>query len=166
MNIPIQQLDIRVNDYGKPFIPDSTLHFSLSHSKKLWCIGICNERELGVDIEELNVNIEYNEIAQNYFSNDEQKAVNQSLNPLNEFYKLWTRKEAVLKATGIGLNTDLCQIEVLGNKCTINQNPIINKTYAIESIKVDNAFISFASPYFERIIEKKVTPQNYYSFFF
>ena len=61
---------------------------------------------MGVDIERIRPDIEYQEIAARYFSPGERSAIitiDEKYRP-ELFYKLWTRKEAYMKGRGMGLS--------------------------------------------------------------
>ncbi|SHG43492.1 4'-phosphopantetheinyl transferase family protein [Streptoalloteichus hindustanus] len=91
--------------HGKPRLtPESGLDFSLSHSGDRVVLAVARGVELGVDVEELSRRTEP-ELAEHVLSPAELSA----LDALPEdrrhagFFTYWTRKEAVLKATGHGL---------------------------------------------------------------
>lgn len=91
-----------------------TLQFNLAHSGELALYAFAWGRQVGVDLERLERDVAYGEIAQRYFSPRE-RGVLQSL-PVHErgvaFFGCWTRKEAYLKARGDGLSVPLDQFEV------------------------------------------------------
>jgi 4'-phosphopantetheinyl transferase len=60
-------------------------------------------REVGVDIEKIDLTFDYWEIAGHYFSEKECA----QLFSHRDFYRFWTMKEALLKVTGVGLVDDL-----------------------------------------------------------
>jgi 4'-phosphopantetheinyl transferase len=95
--------------YGKPRVVGAeALSFSVSHSAGLAIYGFSQERHIGVDLERVRA-ISVLEIARRYFAPDEVRAL-QSL-PVGEqraaFFRCWTRKEAYLKAKGVGLSLPL-----------------------------------------------------------
>ncbi len=100
---------------GKPFLahaPD--LRFNLSHSHGLALYAIGRIGRIGVDLECLSRTLsEVEPLAQRFFSASEYKSLMAS--PVDQrrsaFLRLWTCKEAVLKATGTGLS-ELEQIEI------------------------------------------------------
>lgn len=101
------------NPYGKPSLMvekgGDTLHFNLSHSHGIALIAITKNREIGVDVELIDANFPYQQIAERVFSPVE-KAVLRSLPEpiqLKAFFTCWTRKEAYIKAVGKGLSIPL-----------------------------------------------------------
>lgn len=93
---------------GKPALREGHLHFNLAHSEDLALIGIADEA-LGVDLEWVKPVPELDAIARHHFSPAERAALD-ALNPAERtlgFFHAWTRKEAMLKATGHGLSLAL-----------------------------------------------------------
>jgi 4'-phosphopantetheinyl transferase len=106
-------LEFRYAQHGKPFLggrnPGSGLHFNLSHSGDVVVYAFANERNLGIDVEQMRANAAEDEIAHRYFSAREIREL-QALPPRDQvegFFNCWTRKEAYLKATGLGLQLAL-----------------------------------------------------------
>lgn len=95
---------------GKPLLANpSPLEFNLSHTKKLIAIAVTYHRAVGIDIEACIELSNMNELAQKIMRNDEY-LLHLSLRPreqLENFYQCWVRKEAVSKAWGSGLYSDL-----------------------------------------------------------
>ncbi len=90
------------------------LNFNLSHSHELALYAFTYSRQVGIDIEYMRANVEYEELAQRFFSPDE----NAILHALPEafkqeaFFNCWTRKEAYIKARGKGLSIPLESFDV------------------------------------------------------
>ena len=94
--------------HGKPRLvePASRLHFNLSHSGNWVALAISNDGEVGVDIEAYNDEPIAPELVAEVLTAPEQQAFNR-LPPDQQpslFYALWTAKEALMKATGQGIN--------------------------------------------------------------
>ncbi|MEU8524590.1 4'-phosphopantetheinyl transferase superfamily protein [Streptomyces sp. NPDC048629] len=91
--------------HGKPRLPDSPLHLSLSHSGDRVAVALTYTGPVGVDVEQLT---RPGEAPLMVLSAEERAAYD--LLPEGErtrgFTRYWTRKEAVLKATGDGLSVD------------------------------------------------------------
>lgn len=108
------ELKFSVNQYGKPALVNSTLEFNLSHSGDFALIAVTQERKIGVDVERIRQGISSHVIAQQYFSKAEVAEL-QSL-PIEQresaFFTCWTRKEAYIKAQGLGLALPLESFDV------------------------------------------------------
>ena len=101
---------------GKPFVAGNTaqIHFNVSHSEECALYAISRSCQLGVDIECLNRDIDWHGLGRRFFTSSESTAL-QHLSVSNRrraFFACWTRKEAIIKATGDGLSLPLDQFEV------------------------------------------------------
>lgn len=99
------------SENGKPLLEkthNSPIVFNVSHSENQAIIATGLNHPIGVDIEQSKP--EYTEaIAKRFFSPEENNAL-LSLpkhSRSSAFYRLWSRKEALLKATGTGLTSDI-----------------------------------------------------------
>jgi 4'-phosphopantetheinyl transferase len=108
--------DISAN--GKPRLPltlaRSGVQFNLSHSNEMALVAVCHEREVGVDIESVNEDFEFHELAERFFTAKEVAAMRALPFELQRqaFFKCWTSKEAFLKAKGTGLSGKLDEVEI------------------------------------------------------
>lgn len=95
----------------KPFIsnPQRKLYFNLSHSGN-WILIAFASIELGIDIEQIKTDFSIEDMMSNYFNEAEQKYIIDHPNPRDAFFILWTRKEALMKAWGTGLQDNLQEI--------------------------------------------------------
>ena len=128
----------------KPFIvsPSNQLHFNISHSGN-WVIIAFGEVELGIDIEQIQINFSFIDLLPEHFSIPEQAFVEEAHDPAFAFYFLWTRKESLTKAWGTGLRQNLKAISVLDNQSGMHMN---HKTWKFESFNLSSdypAAISF-----------------------
>lgn len=97
----------------KPYLENGPF-FNISHSGNFVLIGFSGEMELGVDIEQIK---EINaEDLSGYFHQEEYAFLKNRNFDENSFYRIWTRKEALLKAIGIGFLEGLDQISVLNDQ--------------------------------------------------
>ncbi|CAN5388594.1 hypothetical protein BH11BAC2_BH11BAC2_03240 [soil metagenome] len=114
-NVPIAPKSFLLNSDKKPFLKDSPLHFNISRSESQ-CAFVFGPAQTGIDIEIIRNTEDYKELAAIHFHPEEHKALCDSNDP-DLFLKIWTRKEAYLKAKGTGLVDDLrrfnCLQEVL-----------------------------------------------------
>lgn len=90
----------------KPFIFISEfkeIKFNLSYSKELMLVGLSNHDDIGIDIEKIIEIRNLENVAIENFSLQELKLYNSKLDKTDTFFKIWTRKEAFVKAKGKGL---------------------------------------------------------------
>ncbi len=113
------KIDFSYNPYGKPSLhnalSNSELSFNLSHTRDLALYAVGLKRRIGIDVEYPREELQWEEIAERFYSPHE----SEQLRALPEddrfrlFFAYWTRKEAVLKARGMGLVNGLKDINVV-----------------------------------------------------
>ena len=105
-----QRLRISVDGYGKPFLADHPdLHFNISHTHGLALCVIGRGVPVGCDIERRDPAMACPAVAARLFAPAERDAL-AALPPeqwLDGFFNCWTRKEAYVKALGLGLSYPL-----------------------------------------------------------
>jgi len=111
-----KQINFSTNENGKPELsPHNNLDFNLSHSGGYVLIAVACERKVGVDVEHFRPgNLDHDKIARRYFSQSEVSELT-ALPPrlqMEGFYNCWTRKEAYIKALGVGLSLPLDSFDV------------------------------------------------------
>jgi 4'-phosphopantetheinyl transferase len=118
LNVVPSQLEFIYQLSGKPELAgpggQSPLRFNLSHSCDLVVYAVTLDRRIGIDIESVRRTVDVEAIAQRSFSPAEAQSLC-SLPPEEQqaaFFTCWTRKEAYLKATGMGLSRPLDQFTV------------------------------------------------------
>lgn len=94
-------------DHGKPLLfhptPASPLRFNISHAGELVLLGFSLQHDIGVDVEHSRTIPEADVIAERFFSREETAEMhNAGSSKRDVFFKIWTRKEAVLKCSGSG----------------------------------------------------------------
>ena len=89
----------------KPYFKNYTaIHFSVSHSGKIWAAAFAND-EVGFDVQDLSHSRDCLKIAERFFSDNEINAVRSSCDIIKAFTEIWSRKEAVVKLFGIGIDS-------------------------------------------------------------
>lgn len=92
--------------YGKPFLDGQPeLQFNLSHCRELAVYAVCLGRPVGVDLECLSQCLDFEGIANRFFTPQERQvlAAAPAGQRASAFFRCWTRREAYLKARGEGL---------------------------------------------------------------
>lgn len=110
-------VELVVDELGKPRLAGHSMRFSMSRSGASLLIGIGAERDIGVDIECLCELPDLDFLAHSQLSPIEHRLWLRGgyRSPVEDFLQLWTRKEACVKAAGIGLAIPLAQVEVGGS---------------------------------------------------
>nr|XP_017244007.1 PREDICTED: 4'-phosphopantetheinyl transferase gsp-like isoform X1 [Daucus carota subsp. sativus]XP_017244010.1 PREDICTED: 4'-phosphopantetheinyl transferase gsp-like isoform X1 [Daucus carota subsp. sativus]XP_017244011.1 PREDICTED: 4'-phosphopantetheinyl transferase gsp-like isoform X1 [Daucus carota subsp. sativus] len=118
-----RSMKFRKNIHGKPevwvpYVVDwqqiedwhpQQLHFNISHTESLVACGVTTHNPIGIDIEEKERKIKHSisSFAKRYFSQQEVQLLSSISDPeiqRQEFIKLWTLKEAYVKALGRGFS--------------------------------------------------------------
>ena len=111
---------IREGAHGKPrlayrgstFRGPPRIGFNVSHSDARFIVALALGMDPGVDVERIRPRRDLAGLARRFFSPAEQRAVADAPDPLLAFHRVWTRKEAVIKADGRGVSIDLRRFDV------------------------------------------------------
>jgi len=104
--------------HGKPELVatpgTARLHFNISHSGSMALYALTRAVEVGVDIEHIRPMPDLDSIALNFFAPHETATLRAlpAGQRLEAFFNCWTRKEAILKATGQGISEGVDGVEV------------------------------------------------------
>ena len=136
---PNEKIDLEfLQTTGKPTYKNLPIHFSSSHSQDLVVVAFSETQEIGIDIEfKKDIDIE---IFKDFLNLQEQKALQKSKTKSVLFYNLWTKKEALLKTSGVGINADFKTIDC--SKIDINFN---GQNYFFNEILLDDNYSCFIS---------------------
>ena len=108
-------LEFGRGEHGKPFLrrPSPALEFNVSHSGGALLLGISRGIALGVDIETTLRKRPALDLARRYFAPAEAQALMRlrAAQQQHAFLRLWSCKEAVLKALGAGISFGLDRLE-------------------------------------------------------
>ncbi len=108
-------IQISTTHQGKPYlVKDTGLYFNLAHAADHAVIAVGHVKKLGVDLEEVNQDRNVENLARRVFS---QLELEEYLSlPVEKrtagFFNGWTRKEAYLKAMGVGIGASLREFAV------------------------------------------------------
>ncbi len=102
------------SEHGKPYLPQaampasaaaSQVTFNVAHSGDCIVMAVGWGRDVGIDVERVRANVDIIRLAERYFAPTEAEVL-RSLDHearRSAFFKLWTRKEAFVKALGRGV---------------------------------------------------------------
>lgn len=118
VQIPPADLQLLSGAHGKPYLGDlhggENARFSMAHSGDSALFAFARDREVGVDLEEIDGRSIDPFLAERFFAHGEQRSI--LARPRIErplaMVRLWTLKEAYLKAVGVGLSQPLDSFEV------------------------------------------------------
>ncbi|WP_329229545.1 4'-phosphopantetheinyl transferase family protein [Streptomyces canus] len=107
LDVPPEELRLWRGRHGKPRLAGSSdLRFNLSHSGELALVAVTRHQEVGVDVDRLRPGLPVEAFAERFFPASDARFVAAAAGPTERaerFLRLWTRKEAVVKAAGARL---------------------------------------------------------------
>jgi 4'-phosphopantetheinyl transferase len=118
LDLAPREIQFDYGRHGKPVLANQMephrLQFNLAHSGGLLLIAVSRFCAVGVDVERIRALENLDDLANQLLSPTEEIAWRRlPANQQNQaFFKLWTRKEACLKATGDGITERLKEITV------------------------------------------------------
>lgn len=119
------------NENGKPFLAgeDKALYFSISHCKSAIVVAVADE-PIGIDVE--SIRKVDDSLIERTMNEQEQHYIRAAKQPQRAFTALWTKKEAILKWIGTGINS-FDQLKTI----TERHNPKPNRNIKIETIEAE-----------------------------
>ncbi|MES2446538.1 MAG: 4'-phosphopantetheinyl transferase superfamily protein [Bacteroidota bacterium] len=134
LNMPQNEIQYDKAANKKPIVQG--LEFNVSHSNGLILIAVCSS-PVGIDVELMKKDFSFTSLLADCFHPNETILIKNSQDQLTCFYGLWTRKEAILKATGEGLIEELPEINCLPNQITRK-----NETFNLLSFLVEKHYVA------------------------
>lgn len=137
-------LPLAISEHGKPWMNTEgkffELSFSLSHTAEVFVIGITKKFDIGIDIVTINPRTPFSEIEQYLFTPGERKWIEQTILEQRtlRFFRIWSLKEALLKATGSEV-TMMNEADVSG----IISDTFMNGFYTLHLGKTDIRFFIY-----------------------
>jgi 4'-phosphopantetheinyl transferase len=120
---PALNWNVTYSEKGKPEFEPSNVHFNISHSANYVACAIADS-PVGIDIEGgRKVN---RSVAKRYFTEEEIESIHSD----EDFFKIWTFKEALGKYTGEGL------LPVIGKSEENMQNEVSVNRYVYEDFQI------------------------------
>lgn len=108
LNLAPNEVTIQSGPNGKPQVEG--ISCNVAHSGDIILIAVARTGLLGVDVERINPTTPVLDIAERYFSPQEIAQITSGRSGEEHraaFFKLWSRKEAIIKADGRGLSVEL-----------------------------------------------------------
>ncbi len=127
--------EIKYTAHQRPYF-DHSLDFNIAHSGDYVICAISTTQKVGVDIEELKTT-ELSDF-QDFFTREEWAKVLNSNKGLQEFYTLWTQKEAIIKASGEGLSIPLKEVSIQEDKASVS-----NEQWHLVQLPLSPDYVSF-----------------------
>ncbi len=101
---------------GRPMLTGSSLAVSLAHSGDAAVVAIADGRDVGVDLERLRPGVDGWSLVRHALTSRERRRLGDlpRAGHAAAFLSAWARKEALLKAAGVGLAVDPARVELDG----------------------------------------------------
>jgi 4'-phosphopantetheinyl transferase len=150
LNISAEKIKFKYAKFGKPEIITAqnkqNIQFNISHSENIALIAICKNKHIGIDIEQVRDLKDYQKISERFFSKKENQAVLKEpiKNQIKTFFQIWTRKEALIKASGKGLFQNLNSFSTIYSKNAKTKKITLdpNQTFILQDIQAATNFKS------------------------
>ena len=115
LQIPAASIELSYTDRDRPiFLANNSIQFSISHTQDLVAVAFTSHAHVGIDVEFMQAKSDLLALAKRILSDDDyQKFQTLPATELTDaFFRIWTRKEAYLKASGEGITDGLQKISV------------------------------------------------------
>jgi 4'-phosphopantetheinyl transferase len=137
------EVEFKIGPNKKPFVVNNgkdSLQYNISHAGD-WILLAISNSDVGADTEVVDNGFDYEEVIKEYFGSEEITYIKQST-PAERFFTLWTRKEALTKATAKGIDNNLKLIPVLDGIHSISSHIISSANdWLISSFKLNNQYV-------------------------
>ncbi|MCO5947015.1 4'-phosphopantetheinyl transferase family protein [Mucilaginibacter flavidus] len=144
LNIAPEAIEFESGLNKKPFIKSgnqNNLQYNLSHSGDAILLAVADS-PIGADVEFINQDFGYRDVLADNFSPRECNYITET-DAIHRFFKLWTRKEAITKATAQGLDCDLRLLPGLDGTTAVFDGIIAsNEDWVINSFNLNNQYIA------------------------
>ncbi|MCH8332511.1 4'-phosphopantetheinyl transferase superfamily protein [Candidatus Sumerlaeota bacterium] len=109
---PPESISFAISSHGKLSLEGAqgrSLQFNLSHTRDLVACVFAVDHVIGIDVEAIDAKCEIFAIAERFFSEAERSHLGRFNGPeaVEQFFRIWTLKEAYIKARGLGLSLPL-----------------------------------------------------------
>lgn len=110
------QESVKVAENGRPYHATQSLQFNISHSQDRAFLALSRDpalfEGLGVDVEWTGRRVDAIGIGRRFFTPLEYGWIGCDT---ERFFRIWTRKEAIIKSNGVGLRVELDSFDVMGD---------------------------------------------------
>lgn len=139
------ELHFVIGEQGKPYLSGNRrLQFNLSHSGTLFILAVAADRQVGIDVEQLLDDTLFPDMARLAFSPREQEQLFTlpDHKQRSAFYRCWTRKEAYMKACGMGfaLQSNSFDINLLQKTPAVLISPDDLTHWTLEDVAVPEGY--------------------------
>jgi 4'-phosphopantetheinyl transferase len=139
-----EEVPLVTGPYGKLAVDESAkgIEFNITHSRGLALICFSRDRHVGVDLEHIRSMVDLDLMGTLTLTTGERGAISADSDPLQAFFRCWVRKEAVVKAAGLGLSASLRDLEV-----TTSDGPAIVRLRNAQDRPAEYEVINLEAPH-------------------
>lgn len=139
---PAKSFGFRSNEHGKPLCIDGPA-IGISHSRDIVACAVCEDGDIGIDLEFPGSRRNTAGIARRFFAPAEAEWLAEQ--PDDRFYMLWVLKEAWLKAIGTGIAGGLDRVRCSVTPPDINATAETGELEALRLFGVREGYIGVAT---------------------
>jgi 4'-phosphopantetheinyl transferase len=125
--------NIQYTAHNRPYF-SIDIDFNIAHADGLVACAVSDTGSVGIDVEKIEA-VPLQDF-KNIWSNDEWRMINDAVDSYVQFFRLWTMKEAAMKADGRGLSIPLPEVKLGRGKATIGTS-----TWILKELFLDPAFM-------------------------
>jgi 4'-phosphopantetheinyl transferase len=139
--LAVTQIHFDYHFNKKPYLSSHPwLFFNISHSEDFAVIAI-SLHKVGIDIEYISKDFTFTNLLPDIFKDNEVLAILNAVNKKHTFYKSWTRKEALVKALGKGIDDDFKNIPTLDGHHIIDTKLVKNtEKWQVHSFEITDHY--------------------------
>ncbi len=143
VGISVDKIVIAIDAHKKPYLPSHpNVFFNVSHTHKYALIAI-GKTLVGVDIEKIDWDYDYSEAVTTVFNSTDRHKLGLAIDKKHTFFKYWTRKEAIVKATGKGIGDNFKQIPASDGMHTLPPELLSNvQNLSVLSFDIDKEYLA------------------------
>ena len=154
LSIEVPQITFNYSENQKPFLKNADIHFNISHTNTLICIGLSRYNVCGIDCEKPRLIHNLKELEQKVFTASEIETLSQQPYFKDSFFLGWVIKESLAKMEGSSIFKAVndYQIATIFPTHAISKHINTQKLYTTYLSTYQDHFIGFSG-------EKKEKPQ-------
>ncbi|HEX8460184.1 MAG TPA: 4'-phosphopantetheinyl transferase superfamily protein [Segetibacter sp.] len=145
--------------FNRPFINTKNLDFNVSHSGNFVVCAFSLDQVVGIDIEQIKA-VDFKDFSY-ILSRSDNDIIRNASNQYSSFFKIWSMKEAILKADGCGLVDNLDKLQINGCTSIFNQQKFFLKEFEIHPQYA--SFVASVSP-IENLEINEVSTESFSTF--
>lgn len=143
LGVAPSDLNFKTDSFGKSSLPEfRNFHFNISHSEAYIILAL-GKVPLGIDLEYLKDSFAFRDLLSSTFQSSEIRNILEDKKPVEKFFELWTRKEAFVKAVGLGLSIPPIKIKVdnVSNSIFLEEEKIEMNAWVCSSGRVIPSYL-------------------------